>query len=856
MPIECFLLKTEEFLKLTTKAGLNYFSKHRLQFLLSVLGIAIGVAIIVAIDIANYSTSRAFELSMNAVAGKATHRIKGTSEGIPDSLYTYLRTAKGLKNIAPVIEDHAILNNKEKRVFILLGIDVFAEKNFRDYFNNEEFYGENELRDFLASENTAAMSYETAMKEGVKKGDTIEVITRGRKVKLKVISLIKNNDRKSSVENLLICDIANAQKMTGKTGFINAIDCIAETDDEIKNLESYLPEGFTLSRSSSRTDIASQMMNAFSINLTALSMLALIVGIFLIYNTMTFSVVRRKQLIGTLRCLGVTADEIYILIVKEVLITGFIGTAIGFALGILISQSLLALVSRSINDLYFAVNVTEIKVSEFVIIKGLGAGIAASLISALKPAKEAASVKPGISSIRSRQEADIIRKIPKIAIVGVITGIAGTVLLLIPTDSVWLSYVAVLPVITGFALLTPLIIMVYDYVFSPVMKKVFGITGGLASRGIIRNISRTNAAIAALGIAVASTVGVGTMIHSFRLTVVNWLNNGLRADLYVSTPLIVSNRNEALLPDSLLNQILEIPNITSVSYYSELPLYQNGKIFNILATGHTDSKVDRFQLKEGNPEEVYNGFYNGEVIVSEPFSYRFDKRKGSVINLKTDYGDKEFKVAGVYYDYSNDQGFISIEYSVFRKYWGARGLSGISIHVDKEDNIEKVAMSLRQLQKDNLQLFIRTNKYLRESSIEVFDRTFIVAKVLQILSVIVAFIGILSSLMSLLLERGKEMGVLRSLGMLPSQIFKISVFQTTLMGFISAVVSIPLGYVLALILVYIINKRSFGWTMQFEMGFSIIIEAIILSIAAAVIAGLYPGYKMSKISPSVSLREE
>jgi putative ABC transport system permease protein len=227
-----------------------------------------------------------------------------------------------------------------------------------------------------------------------------------------------------------------------------------------------------------------------------------------------------------------------------------------------------------------------------------------------------------------------------------------------------------------------------------------------------------------------------------------------------------------------------------------------------------------------------------------------------MLRLNTDYGMLDFKIAGIYYDYASDQGLVTINYDQFKKHWNATGISGISVFVKDGYSISAVKDKIQALQTNGQELVVRTYKFLRDSSIEIFDRTFLIAKVMQILAVIVAFVGILSSLMSLQLERKRELGILRANGLLPSQLFKIVNLQTLLMGFTAGILALPLGNILAWILVYIINKRSFGWTMQFDLLPSIMIEALIVSLVAAFLAGIYPGYKMSKTSPINALREE
>ena len=427
-------------MKIIHKSSLRYILKHKLQFGLSILGIAIGVAIIAAIDIANISTSKAFNMSLNSVTGKATHRIISTSGSIPDSVYRYLRTEKGLRNAAPVVEDNVVIGDSVKKSFVLLGLDIFAEKPFRDYLSESSIDFKDGLKDFMTEANTIILSKENATLLKKSLGDTINASIRGIKKKVVVEGVISNYGNPSQLENLVVCDIATAQELTGKYGAIDAIDIIADENMTEDYIRSLLPAGLEVQRSSARSDIAEQMLSAFNVNLNALSMLALIVGVFLIYNTMTFSVVQRKKVLGIYRSLGVTENEVYRLIIGEVLVIGLIGTVIGFMLAIFISQNLLVLISRTINDLYFVVSVTEIEITWFIVIKTLIVGIAASLISALKPAREASQAKPGVAMVRSKQESRILDRVYRLTAYGLISGLLGVIILMIPSRNVWLSY--------------------------------------------------------------------------------------------------------------------------------------------------------------------------------------------------------------------------------------------------------------------------------------------------------------------------------------------------------------------------------------------------------------------------------
>jgi len=816
-----------------------------------------GVAIVVSIDIANHSSGKAFNLSMNAVAGKSTHQIIGTSEGIPDSIYYDLRVRYGLKNIAPVIESYVSIPDSGKKIFKLLGVDLFAERPFRDYLSNTGTSIDGELKDFLTGPNSVVLSNGSLAELKMKVGDSLKVFIGGKERTLYISGKITEDERNtSSLENLFICDIATAQELTGKINRIDYIDVIAGNADEEKRLRSILPDGYDLQKSGSRSQTAEQMLEAFNINLQSLSLLALIVGLFLIYNTMTFSVVRRKVLIGTLRSIGVTSNEITTMVIREALIIGIIGTAAGFLAAYFISKYLLIFISQTINDLYYVVSVREIYISPMIIAKGIALGIFATLLSAIKPAREASSVHPRSAMIRSEQESSLLKKVPAMSITGLATIIAGILILLIPTKNIWLSYFGILPIIIGFALLTPVIIILVEKILSPLFKYLFGITGKIASRSIVQNISRTYVAIAALSLAVAATVGVGTMISSFRSTVIDWLESRLNADIFISAPSLVSRRNDAVLSEDLLEKVRALDEVADINFYREIEINQDEKTYHLISSGISQRNHSGFQFKEGEPADAWKRFEEGELLISEPFAYRHDLEVGSMLALKTDNGMREFRVAGVYYDYASDQGLVTMYHTHFKKHWNVKGVSGISAYVKEGFDLNTLKEKIQMLDTDGQQIVVRSFKFLRDTSIEIFDRTFLVAKVLQLLSVIVAFIGILSSLMSLQLERKRELGILRANGLLPSQLFGMVGIQTVMMGLTAGLLALPLGNVLAAILVYIINKRSFGWTMQFDLIPSIMIEAILLSLFAAILAGLYPAYKMSITSPANALREE
>ncbi|MCP4040997.1 MAG: FtsX-like permease family protein, partial [Gammaproteobacteria bacterium] len=285
-----------------------------------------------------------------------------------------------------------------------------------------------------------------------------------------------------------------------------------------------------------------QISSAFSLNLSMLSLLALVVGAFLIYNTMTFAVVRRRTMLGTLRTLGVTREELFHLILWEALLVGAAGTLFGIMLGIVMADGFLGLITRTINDLYYVLTVREVTISSPALFKAAVLGLGTAVAAACIPAWEAASVSPRIAMQRSRIESRARYLVPRAATAGVLVLGAGGLVLLIPGDSLFLGFAGLFGVILGFTLLAPGVMVITVRLLNPLIRVAGSYLGAMSARGLTSSLSRTAVAVAALMVAVSATVGVGIMVDSFRQTVDRWLKYRLQADIYVTAPGVATNR--------------------------------------------------------------------------------------------------------------------------------------------------------------------------------------------------------------------------------------------------------------------------------------------------------------------------
>lgn len=838
-------------------SSIRFLFRHPWHFALSILGVALGVAVVISIDLSNNSAKTAFSLSTEAVTGKATHQIKGAAENLDEEVYRTVRIEGKVRNSAPIVEGYGRIEGAN-RTFQILGVDPITEEPFRDFASQTAGI---ELSEFMTGENTGLISEPVAGEFGLSVGDTLSVSVGGQSHDLQLVGTIDpgNNRSQQALESLLVVDISTAQRLFNMQGRLSRIDLILPEDTETRNIAeigSILPEGATIVRSNSRTETVAQMTRAFELNLQALSLLALLVGMFLIYNTMTFSVVQRRSLIGRLRAMGATQNEILTIILKEALLIGFLGTVIGIISGIFLAQVLVKLVTQSINDLYFVLSVQELTIDFYSIAKGVLLGICATLIAAFWPAREASRAEVSTVLRRSSNESKLQGRLWTLLGIGVLAGLMGFVIILIPNGGIVAGYVALLFMIIGFSLMIPLIIVGMARALRPIFGSINGIIGKMAVRGVITELSRTSVAIAALVVAIAATVGVGLMVDSFRGTVVSWLEAQLQADVYVQPPSSVSRNSDSVLEPALVDLLRETGGIAKSHTVRSIDARTNNGTDNLVAISQGADARDNYQLKTAVPGFWQNFQGKSIVMVSEVYAYRNHINLGDSLFIETDRGREAFEVQAINFDYASDIGTVTINRDIYNQYFDDDAISGLALYASNGTDVDRLVAQLREKSQGQQDVFIRSNQGLREASIAIFDRTFTVTIVLRMLAIFVAFIGILSALMALQLERSRELAVLRANGMIPSQLWNYVITQTGVMGLIAGILSVPLGLLMAYILVYVINLRSFGWTLQFTITPSVLIQAIVLAIVASLLAGLYPSRKMAQANPADALRNE
>ena len=839
------------------RASLGYLLRHPWQLFLAILGISVGVAVMVAVDLANQSSRKAFITSMDTLNGDASHQIIGGPGGVDESVYADLRVNQGVRDIAPIVSGYIRVSETNMQ---LLGIDLFAEREFRSFTAPSGLSGggdetpetaESLVRRFLAGEPGVLLSAKAASEFGLQPGDAFDLKVNGKSYSARLQGVLGGEERQQ-LSNLVVTDIALAQHWLGMQGKLSRIDVKLGAGDirTAERIINALPPGTELLSAAGRTQTTAAMSDAFMTNLMAMSLLALLVGVFLIYNSVAFAVLQRRDLIGVLRALGVTRSQTFSLILTEAALIGVVGAASGVVAGIWLGEKLLVLVARTVSDHYFVVNVTNVAVSSFSISKGILVGIGATLVAAAVPALEASSYQPRLAMTRSVIEQRAGRLTPVLALAGMLLIAASLVLLWLSGSNLVAGLCALFMLILGFAFCIPVFVKRLSALLESTAGRLAGTAGRLAIGGVGKTLSRTGVAIVALSIAVSATIGVSVMVESFRSSVSDWLNTTLQSDVYVGVP-------RGSLDPLLKADIVAMPGVEAYSTSRRTWLETEEGRTRIIALQMAPGSYAGTRIRDGNPIDVWHQFDNdGAVLVSDSYAFRFGMARGDSALLKTRSGPTRFDIAGVYQSYDSNDGAVMMNRSTYDQYFDDPGIDSLGLYLDEGVSADTIIEQLEAISDERQTLIMSSNARLRDMSLQIFDRTFVITNVLYWLAVGVAVIGILGAMLALQLERAKEFGVLRALGMTPAQTGILVSVQTAFIGFLSGLASIPLGLVMAWVLIEVINRRAFGWQIDFEVDPAVLLWAMALAVGSALVAGIYPAWNAAHTRPALAIRDE
>lgn len=830
--------------------NLRYYRRHILLSLLCLLGISLGVGIVVAVELINKCALESFSASVDLLSGKATHSVVSDYGMIPEGHFAGIWRNSGVKAATPVVEAMATAVETGKEPIRFIGLDPFLDAEFRT-FTPEEGDGAHFMA-FLTREPVSLyLSRDLMGRYGLKAGDTLTVLTAGVEKKARIIDALPGSEEISLGDNLAVVDIAGAQELFGKVGYLDRIDIVVDGDAEAVRKE--LPQGLSLEDRGERKTTLKSMLYSFQLNLAAMSLLALFVGIFLIYNFSMFSVLSRREDMSLLLTLGADRKGLVAAFLMESLILGAAGSLVGLGFGYVVAWFSMEKVTTTISNLYFHVTMNGVQLTPGIALIGIGVGFCATLAGTALPALEVAGTPPILGMKRRTIEDRAHGLKGLLSTSGIVCMILAAIAAWASRFSVFWGFASAFAATLALALFTPSILSPLTHYVGRFLIRVLGsLEGFLAARTIRASLSRTSVAVAALAVALSMTTGVDNMIHSFRESVRIWLQGSLQGDLYISPG---TTRWAHPLPEELIEKVTRDPRVEAVERYSSYPINLKGKPIRLaVLDGDVLMGRSRFHFLKGG-DRAWERLIRGGLFVSESLAYRFRVGLGDDLELETPLGKRSFKIVAVTRDYSSDRGSIQMHRPVYEAIWKDRRIQSVALFLKPESAPDAVRRSIAS-QFPGLNRTIVSNAKMKTNILAVFDKTFAPTATLKGASLLVALLGVATALTAILMERSREMTVLGYLGLTSKELGRVNVYQAVIMGIISFVIAAVGGVLLAHILIYAVNYRSFGWTVDVYISPVVFAKTFALTLAACLVSSIYPTLLMQRAERRGHLQEE
>jgi putative ABC transport system permease protein len=848
---------------------------------ITVVGVALGVALAVAIRTANVGVLESFEQSVRAVAGRATLQVSGGELGLDETFIQAIRAHPGVESATPVIHQQARAagGSGDGQPLVVMGLDLLEAADLKSFRIRAESEPSTELERFLDL-NAIFIGARLAEDWQLAVGDRFEVIVGTQRYALVVQGIIESSSNLTAAwDRVGIMDIASAQGLFGLTGRLDRIDIETTSGWAISTvatqLAAMLPPSVMVGRPARRNDQVEHMLRAFQLNLGTLSAVGLLVGLLLVYNTVAFIVAQRRREIGIMRAYGMLRPRLLLLFLTEAAVIGAVGGAVGGLFGMLWARTLLSILARTVSDLYVTVPLEllqDIRTPSGVLAQAVVLGMAVSVVGALAPALEASRTAPARAVSPGDYEATRRLKTARVgwAAAG---GLALAGLLSLP-GPVWsmpvFGYAAALSLLLGLSCLAAFILSSLGKLASPVTTQRRAASGSI-ERGRLRRLAlhhlarapgRNAVTISALMIGIAIMLGVGIMIHSFRHTVELWINQTIIADLIVAPPSWLQGEESGMLarriPERWKDLVHGIPGVAAVDPYREITIELEGLPSALVSRDlRLHAERSRYLFLDGDSAGILNRAAHEEgVIVSEPLARLHGLQAGQPLRLKTPSGEHELPVLGLFYDYATDGGKVVMDRQLYRRLWQDDSATVLAVYVVEPREVEDIRRRIVHTVGREGALIVVSNRELKREILAIFDRTFAITYALELTAVVIGLLGIVNTLLISTLERRREISMLRALGASARHIKRLVVWESAYLGMIGAVLGIMGGLLLAVLLVEVINKQSFGWTIQLSVSASLLVQAGTLAMCVSLLAAYWPARWAARQPIAEGLRYE
>jgi putative ABC transport system permease protein len=847
--------------------GVGQLVERPVRTLVTVLGIAIGVSVSVAIQTANVWVLQSFEETVATVAGQATLQVSGGDLGLDETVIESLRQQPAVLAATPILQQTARVAGgpRQGAPVLVVALDLLEAADLKGFRlrNERKDAAATVGLDELLAENSLFVGARLASEWGLQVGSPLDLLVGTRVYRLVVRGIVESEGGLPSAwESLAVMDIAAAQSLFGLVGRLDRVDLVTDPTRPVAEvaqaLQALLPPPLTASRPARRTEQVERMVRAFQLNLATLSAVGLLVGLLLVYNTVSFAVVTRRREIGILRTLGLSRFGVSLLFVGQATMLGGLGGLVGSGLGGLLARGLVSLQSRTVSELYVplvdpAAEVLALPPALW--LQGIAIGILVSILGALVPSLEAGRTDPAQALAPGDYEVAQASRSGLLAWLG--AGgllLAGLFALPGPIKGLPLfGYASAFCLLLSLSCLSPALVSLFGRTVAGGRARwgrLVGAVGRVAANQVERSPGRSAVTVSSLMVGIAVMVGVGTMIQSFRHTVEAWVDQTVLADLVLAPPSWPQGDESGLLsrriPRAWAGVVAGVPGVAAVDPFRQLRVEIQGRPMSLVARDlGIHGERSRYLFLEGDSRDTLRRTAAADgVIVSEVLAATLNVRRGDSLRLTTPLGERAFPIVGVFYDYATDGGKVVMDQALYHRLWPDPTTTVLAIYVRQGEDVgvvrERILAQMRETAGPEEQMAVIRNGEIKAEILAIFDRTFRVTYALDLIVVVIALLGIFNTLLTSVLERRRELATLRAIGASERQIGRLVLWEASYLGVLGGLLGLVGGGLLSALLIYVVNKQSFGWTIQFTVPTGLVGQAIGLALGVALIAGFLP----------------
>lgn len=843
--------------------------------LMTIAGVAIGIAVVVSVHLATRAATASMKGSIGIVAGRTALEVSAGGYPFDETVLREMDWVREHGTASPVVTGRVRPAGGSAETITILGVDLLKDIRVREYgalvvARERKRPDPVSFLRLLTEPNAVVVTEGFARRRGLSAGDRLPVLVNDRARDLVIRGILADEGiARAMGGDLALMDIASAQDLFDRFLLVDRIDIVlndgASLDAVRTRLEASLPRFLSVTTPARRGNQVDTLLAAFRVNMTILSAVALVVGVFLIHNTVSVSVVRRRSEIGTLRVLGVGRGRILALFLAEGAFLGLAGAVLGVAGGWLLGRAVVGSVTRTVSSFYLSslasAAADEMRLDLPTVAGGLAIGLIVAVLSSVIPAREAAGISPASVLRAGSIETKKKRQRPLFVLAGLLVlALAYPAALAGPIGGIPLfGYLSAFLAIAGCALLAPSATALTAWALRPPLAHLRA-PGILAGAFVRANITATAAAVTALMIGVAMFVSVAVMVLSFRETFLLWLSQMMTADLVVSPEAQGGRGFDHTIEESFVEDLRRAPGVAAVDLFRGytvdfrgVPVTVGGAALSVMG------RHARLSLLSGaDPGPVLESTVGADrVIVSEPFSRRFRVGRGESILVPSPAGPVAVTVADVYRDYASDRGSVIFDRSTFLRHFPGRSVNAAGLFLSPGADLDRARGEiLERAASAGKRIAVVTNSEIRRQAVRVFDQTFAITYALEAIAVIVAVLGITNAQIAQVLDRRREIGLLRFLGASRRQVGGTLLVEAVLLGMTGIALGVVLGIVLSLILVFVINLQSFGWTIEWSVPKAFIVQAAAVILLATALAGMVPAWRAAGVKAGAEVREE